>query len=64
MSRIAFVGNDINDIECLRAAGLGVVVADAYPVAVEVADLVLTKNGGRGAIREFADSLLSVRSSS
>ncbi len=63
MSRIAFIGNDINDVECLRAAGLGVVVADAYPVAVEAADLVLTKNGGRGAIREFADSLLAVRSS-
>ena len=63
MEGIAFVGNDINDVECLHAAGLGVVVADAYPVAAEAADLVLTKEGGRGAVREFADRLLAVRSS-
>lgn len=63
MDNVAFVGNDINDVECLRASGLGVVVADAYPVAVEAADLVLTKDGGRGAVRELADRLLAVRSS-
>ena len=61
MENIAFVGNDINDIECLRAAGRGVVVADAYPLAVDVADLVLAKEGGRGAVREFADRLLALR---
>lgn len=61
MENIAFVGNDINDIECLRAAGRGVVVADAYPTAVDVADLVLAKEGGRGAVREFADRLLALR---
>ena len=38
LADIAFVGNDINDVECLSGAGLGVVVADAYPVAVEAAD--------------------------
>jgi YrbI family 3-deoxy-D-manno-octulosonate 8-phosphate phosphatase len=55
IDQIAFVGNDINDVECLRGAGLGVVVGDAYPVAVESADIQLTRNGGRGAVREIAD---------
>jgi N-acylneuraminate cytidylyltransferase len=64
MEVIAFVGNDINDVECLRASGLGVVVADAYPVAAEAADLVLAKDGGRGAVRELADRLLAVRAAS
>ena len=62
VSQVAFVGNDINDIECLRASGLGVVVADAYPIAVEAADLILTKNGGHGAVREFADLWLAAHS--
>ena len=55
IEQVAFVGNDINDVECLKAVGLGVVVADAYPVAIDAADFVLTKKGGRGAVREIAD---------
>ena len=61
LDQIAFVGNDVNDVDCLRGAGLGVVVADAYPAAVEVADLQLTREGGRGAVREFADQILAAR---
>ncbi|MCH7972258.1 MAG: HAD hydrolase family protein [Chloroflexi bacterium] len=61
LEQIAVIGNDINDVECLRAAGLGVVVSDAYPVAIDAADLVLAKEGGRGAVRELADRLLAVR---
>jgi YrbI family 3-deoxy-D-manno-octulosonate 8-phosphate phosphatase len=59
MDQVAFVGNDINDLECLREAGVGVVVADACSAAIEVADLELTRDGGRGAVREFSDLLLS-----
>ena len=61
VDQIAFVGNDINDVECLLGAGLGVVVADAYPVAVEAAEVQLTREGGRGAVREFADQILAAR---
>jgi len=61
LDEVAFVGNDINDVECLEGAGLGVVVADAYPVAVEAADMQLTREGGRGAVREFADLWLAAR---
>ena len=42
--------------------GLGIAVADAYPVAVDAADYVLTKNGGQGAVREIADLWLSANS--
>lgn len=58
-SEIVFVGNDVNDLECLRVAGCGVVVADAHPDAIAVADLVLTRPGGRGAVRELVDLILS-----
>jgi len=59
LDAVAFVGNDINDVDCLRASGIGLVVADAYPVAVEAADFQLTKMGGQGAVRECADLLLA-----
>ena len=54
-----FVGNDANDIQCLKAAGCGVVPADAYPEAVEVADKVLSRNGGEGAVRELCELVMS-----
>ena len=59
LDQLAFVGNDINDVECLNGVGLGVVVADAYPVAVAASELQLTRDGGRGAVREFADLWLA-----
>ena len=59
IGQVAFIGNDINDVDCLNAAGVGIAVADAYPVAVDAADFVLTKKGGEGAVREIADLWLS-----
>jgi N-acylneuraminate cytidylyltransferase len=58
---VIFVGNDVNDAECLRLAGCGVVVANAHPAAVSAADLVLSKPGGAGAVRELADLILNRR---
>jgi len=59
VGQVAFIGNDINDVDCLNAAGVGIAVADAYPVAVDAADFVLSKKGGQGAVREIADLWLS-----
>ena len=59
IGQVAFIGNDINDVDCLNAAGVGIAVADAYPVAVDAADFVLSKKGGQGAVREIADLWLS-----
>ena len=59
LADVAFVGNDINDVECLVRAGLGVVVSDAYQVAVDASNIQLTQNGGRGAVREIADLWLA-----
>lgn len=57
-SSVAFVGDDINDIECLKMVGLPVVVQDAHPAARREAALVLNAPGGRGAVREFCDLVL------
>lgn len=54
-----YVGNDINDIECLQNVGCGVVVQDAHPGVQRFAQLILQQPGGRGAIRELADLILN-----
>ncbi len=54
-----YVGNDINDVACMEAAGYGVAPADAHDQARAVADLVLEAGGGRGALRELADALIA-----
>jgi len=59
--KVIFVGNDVNDIECLVASGFGVVPADAHQDARGVADKVLAKSGGNGAVRELCDFLQAHR---
>ncbi|MFL5944914.1 MAG: KdsC family phosphatase [Gaiellaceae bacterium] len=54
---VAYVGNDINDAECLRAVGLPVVPADAWPEVKPLARWVLARPGGAGCVREFCDAV-------
>ena len=58
-NEICFVGNDVNDIECIKYAGLGVATNNAYASVKEIADFVTEKNGGDGAVREIIDKILS-----
>jgi len=55
---VAYVGNDVNDLECLSWVGLPIAVADAVPEVLAVAKWVTTKSGGHGAVREVCDRLL------
>lgn len=55
---VCYIGNDINDLECIVFAHVGVAVADAYPEVIAVADFVTSKHGGNGAIREIIDLVL------
>jgi 3-deoxy-D-manno-octulosonate 8-phosphate phosphatase (KDO 8-P phosphatase) len=57
LEETAYVGNDINDAECLRLVGLPVVPADAWPEVVPLAAWVLARGGGRGCVREFCDAV-------
>lgn len=55
---VAYVGNDINDLDCMNAAGMSFAPSDAHPEALRVATIVLERPGGRGALRELSDYLL------
>ena len=57
----AYVGNDINDAECLAAVGLGVVPADAWPEVLPLAGVVLTRAGGHGCVRELCDAIWNAK---
>ena len=61
LKRVAFVGNDINDEECLRIVGLPVVVADAAEEVKSCARLVLSRRGGDAVVREFCDMLWRIK---
>jgi len=60
-AEVAFVGNDVNDLDCLQLVGFPIVVADAHPAVIPYASLVTTLPGGRGAVREVCDLILGAR---
>lgn len=55
----AYMGNDINDLECMKAVGVSIAVADAHRSILNTATIVLKTPGGKGAIRELAEMLLN-----
>ena len=61
LDRIAYLGNDRNDVPALELAGWPVVVPDAAPDALAEARHVLQRPGGHGAVRELADLILAAR---
>jgi N-acylneuraminate cytidylyltransferase len=61
--RIAYVGNDVNDLPCMDWVGTPIAVADAMPEVVASAKWVTRKRGGEGAVREVAELLLENRQS-
>ena len=61
LAQVAYMGNDVNDLECMEAAGVAIAPADAHPWALRAADLVTTAIGGFGSVREICDLLLEVQ---
>ncbi|MHB1481534.1 MAG: KdsC family phosphatase, partial [Bellilinea sp.] len=57
-ARVVYVGNDINDLPCFPLVGCAVAVADAQPDVLREADLILSRNGGFGAVREICERIL------
>lgn len=61
LSEVLYMGNDINDIECLEVAGMNVTVPDAHPTIFKHAQYVTSTLGGRGAVREICDLICKIR---
>lgn len=58
---VAYLGDDIWDLAAMARCGLTATPADAVLAARERADVVLGRNGGRGAMRELIDRILEVQ---
>ena len=56
---IAFIGDDVNDLELIKIVGLTAAPADAMPDIIETVDYVCEHKGGNGAFREFAELLIA-----
>ncbi|MFC7587101.1 N-acetylneuraminate synthase family protein [Nonomuraea antimicrobica] len=60
-ARVAYVGNDVNDLGPMAEVGWPVATPDAHPQARAAARVVLTTPGGSGAVRELCDRVLAAR---
>ncbi|OGM98954.1 MAG: hypothetical protein A2649_01145 [Candidatus Yanofskybacteria bacterium RIFCSPHIGHO2_01_FULL_41_26] len=59
-SEAAFMGDDFNDLECMRYAGVSFTVVDAYPACLDVADYT-TKSSGNHTISEIVDLIIGAK---
>ena len=57
---VAYVGNDINDVECMELVDLPITVSDGYPEVIRLAAWVGTVPGGQGAVREVCDWVANI----
>jgi 3-deoxy-D-manno-octulosonate 8-phosphate phosphatase (KDO 8-P phosphatase) len=59
--RVAYIGDDLNDLAVLARSGLSFAPADAVAEVRAVVHVVLEARGGRGAVREMIEQLLEAR---
>lgn len=58
---VLYVGNEINDFDCLAGAGVAVVPYDAHPCVKKIATVKLRTRGGYGVSRELANIFSRIR---
>ncbi len=58
LENVAYVGDDINDLEVMDAVGFSGCPADAVEAVKLKANAILERNGGDGCVREFVDEHL------
>ncbi len=59
-SSVIYMGNDLNDLEVMEFVGFSCAPRDAYKPVLDISDLVLSKNGGEGAVRELCDLIFEL----
>ncbi|SCY09721.1 N-acylneuraminate cytidylyltransferase [Lachnospiraceae bacterium XBB2008] len=63
LNEVAYIGDDINDLEAIKSVGVGCCPADADSRVREAAIYITQAKGGEGAVRETAEKILLWRSS-
>lgn len=64
-NNVAYIGDDILDIDCMKAVnesdGIVGAPADAVAEVIKTADYISDKNGGNGAVRDFIDWMVNLK---
>ena len=58
---VAFIGDDIGDLEIMKTVGLAGAVANAHPEIKNISHFVSNLEGGKGAVREFIEFILKAQ---
>lgn len=59
LKQCAYIGDDMNDLDCMQLCGFTAAPADAVKDVLEYVDYKCKHRGGEGAVREFCDYLTS-----
>lgn len=60
LENVLYMGDDMPDIDCIKASGIGTCPNDAVPEIREVADYISHVNGGEGSVREVMEQVLKI----
>src|SRR3989449_10691965 len=61
LQQVAYIGDDVNDLEVLNAVGFSAAPADALPAVRNAVCSVCRAEGGEGAVREVAGLILEAK---
>lgn len=61
LKEIAYIGDDLNDLEALRKVGVSACPQDAYDEVLNSCHYVCENKGGYGALREFAELIIKAK---
>lgn len=61
LKNVAYIGDDINDLQVIENVGFGCCVSNAHNSLKTKANYITQKKGGEGAIREVIDLILNLR---
>jgi len=60
-NQVAYIGDDVNDLEAMKLAGLAACPADAVREVREIAHYICAAPGGHGAFRELAEQIIEAK---
>ncbi len=61
---VAYIGDDVNDIEIMKLVGFSATPLDGNIVVKKISDYICKTNGGDGAFREISDLILKSKKTS
>jgi len=54
---VAHIGDDVNDLELMKAVGLSITASDGVDEVLDYVDIITERKGGEGAVREVCDAI-------